>query len=157
MTDIFWLGRDFDETADTPINFIETRLHDFSPFSAHEVELGGVVYKTAEHAYHALRTASPYRERAIEASSPMNAWRVAQEAKRAGALIEHDKDVLMEKIFRAKLAQHDDIREVLKCTGNRPLLKVFDADYYWGTGVDDSGENRMGKLWMKLRTELNNN
>jgi predicted NAD-dependent protein-ADP-ribosyltransferase YbiA (DUF1768 family) len=38
-----------------PINFIESRWQYFSPFSAHEVNLDGVVYKTAEHAYQALR------------------------------------------------------------------------------------------------------
>ena len=154
MTDIFWLGRDFVDNADTPLNFIETRLHDLSPFSAHEVELDGVVYKTAEHAYHALRTQPPYATQAAQASSPLNAWRVAQEAKTAGAMAQYDKDELMERIFRAKLAQHEDVRRVLRLTGDRELHKVFDADSYWGTGADGTGENRMGKLWMKLRAEL---
>lgn len=31
-----------------PINFVETRWTYLSPFSAHEVEVEGVVYKTAE-------------------------------------------------------------------------------------------------------------
>jgi len=62
-----------------------------------------------------------------------------------------------EELFRAKLAQHPDIAAVLKESGNRDLLKVYDSDYYWGTGADGSGENRMGKLWVKLRTELQSN
>lgn len=60
----------------------------------------------------------------------------------------------MEKVFRAKLAQHKDVKEVLLATKDRELRKVYDTDYYWGTGADGSGENRMGKLWMKLRDEL---
>ena len=65
-----------------------------------------------------------------------------------------DKDELMEKIFRAKLTQHSDITDILKESGERELLKVYDTDYYWGTGADGSGKNKMGKLWMKLRNEL---
>jgi predicted NAD-dependent protein-ADP-ribosyltransferase YbiA (DUF1768 family) len=34
------------------------------------------------------------------------------------------------------------------------LLKVYDTDYDWGTGTDGTGQNNMGKLWMKLRDEL---
>jgi len=60
----------------------------------------------------------------------------------------------MEELFRAKLEQHPDIPVILKESGNRELLKVYDTDYYWGTGKDDSGENKMSKLWMKLRDEL---
>ena len=66
----------------------------------------------------------------------------------------YDKDFLMEKIFRAKLEQHPDVERVLKLTKSRELLKVFPTDYYWGTGADNSGQNKMGKLWMKLRDEL---
>jgi len=155
MQENFYLGSDFDVTSDQPINFIETRIHDLSPFSAHEVEIEGVVYKTAEHAYHVLRMVPEVRSAIAAATSPLNAWRAAQEAKDQGQLLpDHDKDALMEKIFRAKLEQHDDVRRVLKLTKDRELLKVFNLDYYWGTGADGSGENKMGKLWMKLRDEL---
>lgn len=154
MSDNFWLGLDFDENSPEPINFIETRLHDLSPFSAHEVELDGVVYKTAEHAYHCLRVIPEARGRIVATRSPLDAWREAQLCKTRGELIDHDKDVLMEKIFRAKLNQHDDVQKILLINGKRELFKVFDKDYYWGTGSDGTGENKMGKLWMKLRCEL---
>jgi hypothetical protein len=60
----------------------------------------------------------------------------------------------MEQIFRAKVAQHPDIKEILLESEDRELLKEYPTDYYWGTGADGSGQNRMGKLWMKLRDEL---
>lgn len=154
MSDNFWLGLDFDQNSPEPINFIETRLHDLSPFSAHQVELDGVVYKTAERAYHCLRVVPDARGKIAITRSPLDAWREAQVCKKQNQLIEHDKDALMEKIFRAKLEQHEDVRRVLRLTGERVLLKVFDKDYYWGTGADGTGENNMGKLWMKLRAEL---
>lgn len=65
-----------------------------------------------------------------------------------------DKDRLMEKIFRAKLDQHPDIKEILIESKDREMLKMYDTDYYWGTGADGTGKNKMGKLWMKLRDEL---
>jgi ribA/ribD-fused uncharacterized protein len=138
-----------------PINFVEDRWHYLSPFSAHEIEIDGVVYKTAEHAYQSLRMVLEAREQIMQARSPMEAWRHAQVAKEKGNVDSLcNKDQLMEKIFRAKLTQHDDIREILLESGDRELLKVYPADYYWGTGADGTGENKMGKLWMKLRDEL---
>ncbi|MBL4644623.1 MAG: NADAR family protein [Candidatus Pacebacteria bacterium] len=60
----------------------------------------------------------------------------------------------MEELFRTKIKQHPDIVVVLKESGERELQKIYDTDYYWGTGHDGSGKNKMGKLWMKLRDEL---
>ncbi len=159
MTNIdhLFFGLDWDPGSTEPINFIETRLHDLAPFSAHEVEIDGVVYKTAEHAYQALRVAPEARPAVTAARSPMDAWREGQKCKAAGAVIDYNKYELMERIFRAKLTQHDDVKQVLFATGNRELLKVYDTDYDWGTGADMTGENNMGKLWMKLRTELQQN
>ncbi len=155
MTDSFFLGLDFNPDSSEPINFLETRIHDLSPFSAHEIELDGVVYKTAEHAYQALRVVPEARAEIMAATSPLNAWRIGQVCKEKNLLVSNfDKDGLMEEIFRAKLEQHPDIARVLVATKERELIKVFDTDYYWGTGPDGSGENKMGKLWMKLRAEI---
>jgi len=137
------------------INFIENRWHYLSPFSAHEVTIDGVTYKTAEHAYQALRMLPEVQSSVAESPSPLDAWRIAQRYKDEGKLNpSKDKDELMEKVFRAKLEQHSDIKEILLESGDRELLKVYDTDYYWGIGADGSGENKMGKLWMKLRDEL---
>lgn len=140
-----------------PINFVETKWTYLSPFSAHEVMIDGVVYKTAEHAYQSLRMKPEARVEIINSSSPLEAWRRAQTAKENNQIDESvDKLELMEKIFRAKLLQHSDVREILESTGTKELLKVYDTDYYWGTGADGTGENQMGKLWMNLRAELVN-
>jgi ribA/ribD-fused uncharacterized protein len=156
-TDHLFFGIDFNPDSSEPINFIETKFMDLSAFSAHEVEVDGIVFKTVEHGYHALRI-KPGKERdaIMEARSPMDAWREGQKYKNnPELLVEHyDKFAIMELLCRAKLAQHTDVREVLLATRDRELLKVYDTDYYWGTGVDGTGENKMGKLWMKLRAEL---
>lgn len=140
-----------------PINFIETPFHCLSPFSAHRIEIWGEVFATLEHAYQASRIQPGMeRERIKNASSPMDAWREGQKYKNDPNLQVpgFDKEVVMEALFRAKMAQHPDVVEALKASGDRELLKVHELDYYWGTGKDGSGQNKMGKLWMRLRTEL---
>lgn len=154
-TDHLWFGLEHDPESNEPINFVETRWHDLSPFSAHEVEIDGVVYKTAEHAYQALRVRPEERAAILAARSPMEAWRASQVVKAKGQLLpEHDKYAIMERVCRAKLAQHADVEAVLRASGTCELMKVYDTDYYWGTGVDGSGENMLGKIWMMVRDEL---
>lgn len=131
---------------------------DLSPFSAHRIRIWGEVFPTLEHAYQASRIKpGPERDAIKSASSPMDAWREGQKHKNNPDLqvSNFDKDAVVEELFRAKLSQHPDISAVLKESGDKELLKVYDTDYYWGTGADGSGENRMGKIWMKIRDELN--
>lgn len=156
-TDHLFFGIDYEKNSQEPINFIENVFMYLSPFSAHEIEVDGVTYKTLEHAYHALRI-KPGEERnsIMKQPSAKDAWREGQKYKNNPDLLvdNYDKYALMVKLSRAKLEQHSDIREILIETGNRELLKVYDTDYYWGTGVDGSGENMLGKIWMDLRKEL---
>ena len=39
-------------------------------------------------------------------------------------------------------------------TGDRKLVEHMNWDSYWGDGGDGSGQNKLGKLLMKLREEL---
>lgn len=156
-TDHLFLGIDYDPDSIEPINFLENRFMDLSPFSAHRIEIWGESFPTFEHAYQASRIKpGPERDAIKNAASPMDAWREGQKHKNNPDLQvqDFDKDAVVEELFRAKLTQHPDIRAVLNASGDRELQKVYDTDYYWGTGADMSGENRMGKLWMKLRDEL---
>ncbi len=156
-TDHLFFGLDYDPNSKEPINFIETKFCDLSPFSAHEVEVDGIVFKTVEHGYHALRIKpGAERDAIMMQRSPMDAWREGQKYKDNHALLidGYNKYAIMEKLCRAKLTQHTDVKNVLLETRDRELLKVYDTDYYWGTGLDATGENQLGKLWMKIREEL---
>ncbi len=140
-----------------PINFVENIFAYLSPFSAHRIEIWGEIFPTVEHGYQASRFKSGQeRDEIKNASSPKEAWRLAQKYKKDKELLigNFDKDKIMEELFRAKLSQHSDIVEILKSSQGHELQKVIDTDDYWGTGADGTGENRMGKLWMKLRDEL---
>ncbi len=39
-------------------------------------------------------------------------------------------------------------------TGDKILIEHTENDSYWGDGRNGQGKNRLGKLLMKLRTEL---
>ncbi len=156
-TDHLFFGLHFDPKDTSPINFIETRFQDLSPFSAHEIVVDHIVCKTVEHGYQGLRIQpGPERDEILASRSPMDAWRAGQKYKNQPELLVegYNKFKLMERLCCEKLKQHPDVRAVLMATGNRQLLKVYDSDYYWGTGVDGTGENQLGKIWMKLRDEL---
>ena len=61
----------------------------------------------------------------------------------------------MEEILRAKTEQHEDVRDVLKKTGKRTIIENSPVDSFWGIGHDGKGQNVVGKIWMKIRDELN--
>lgn len=139
----------------TPIDFIETPFHALSPLSPHQIEIWGERFATLEHAYQASRIKPGLeRDAIVAARSPMDAWREGQKHKKNATLAvkPFDKVAIMEELFRAKLAQHADVREVLQASGNRELRKNA-PDAFWGIGDDGKGQNVMGKMWMRLREE----
>ncbi|MCL2468122.1 MAG: NADAR family protein [Micrococcales bacterium] len=64
------------------------------------------------------------------------------------------KDDVMLTAVRAKVAQHADVREALVSTGDALIVEHTANDDYWGDGGDGSGKNRLGKIWMKVRSEM---
>lgn len=137
-----------------PINIVEDIWTYLSPFSAHQIEIWGEIFPTVEHAYQWAKFVEKEIQAEIKNSkSPLDAWRVANKYK-SKTKINFDKDGVMEELFRTKLVQHEDVHEVLKLSGDRGIIKIFATDYYWGTGADGSGQNKMGKLWMNIRSDL---
>ena len=153
------LNKTLDNLFNQPVNIIEEPWHYLSPFSAHEINIWGEVFKTHEHAYQASRLQpGAERDSVKNAKSPLQAWLLAQEYKaNKDVFIDHSREKLeeiTEELFRAKAQQHEDVQEILKRLKGRGILKVFGSDANWGTGRDASGKNFMGKLWMKIAEEL---
>lgn len=69
---------------------------------------------------------------------------------------DRNKYAIMENGLRAKFRQNHDAAEMLKATGNALLIKSCEVCYKCGFGLG-SGENRMGKILMKIREELLDN
>lgn len=138
------------------ILFYEQWYDVFSNFSALAVEFEGALYPTAEHAYQAAKCTDPAGKQAIlRAKSPAEAKDIANLAYQAAKHPQWDqiKVGVLENILRAKLAQHDTVRQALMRSGKEDIGEASPDDMFWGYG-DGQGQNQLGKLWMKLRSEL---
>ena len=56
--------------------------------------------------------------------------------------------------LRAKFAKHEKVREALLATAPRPIAEASPSDHFWGSGVDGSGCNHLGRLLAEVRAEL---
>ncbi len=137
--------------------FYEGNYYYLSNYAACFVECFGKSWPTAEHAYQAQKFP---RNKSIQfrirrAGSPHAAKQLARMYDRFKDPCWADKKLAcMETVLRAKLAQHTFIREGLLSTGNSDIVENSPCDTFWGSGSDWKGQNHLGKIWMKLRSEL---
>jgi ribA/ribD-fused uncharacterized protein len=139
-----------------PIKFYTPKFYVFNNFSAHAIEFRGKLYPTCEHAYQAAKcTDQQGREVIRNARSPLEAKRLANDTYKAARDPDwgSKKVAVVEEILRAKLAQHQEAQEALRKSGDEEIVEDSPTDYFWGEGADGSGQNMLGKLWMKLRDE----
>ncbi|MGB4834027.1 MAG: histidine phosphatase family protein [Candidatus Moraniibacteriota bacterium] len=118
------------------------------------------VWPTAEHAYQAAKYFETDKERseAIRNASSPDAAKVLSKAGKDHRDPEWPtkKLAVMEEILRAKLERYPGIQRLLLSWGERELVEDSPEDGFWGRGPDGRGENHLGRLWMKLRSELIN-
>ena len=117
-------------------------------------------YPTIEHAYQAAKTTNA-AERA-----KIRSVKTPGEAKRLGRRVQLRpdwtgiKDLVMETLLRRKFKNYPLLYEALLATGDTKLVETNHwHDNYWGMCEcphcqEVEGENRLGKLLMKLREEL---
>ena len=139
-----------------PILFYEDDYYLLSNFSAHQVKYQGQIYPTVEHAYQAQKlTEEVLKKEVRQAASPALAKETAYRYKGKWRSDWHEVKVeVMKAIVRAKLEQHEEVKQALKKTGTAEIKENSPVDYFWGIGRDGSGKNEMGKIWMKLRDEI---
>ncbi len=133
----------------------------FSPYTAHAIEIDGVVYPSVEHAYQCQRyTDEAIREEIRSARSPVLAWQLSSKYKHLQKLEFKDPDhklSVMEMLMRMKVAQHADVCTALLDTGDARIVKHITTyppgDGFWDDGEDGKGLDHMGRLWMKIRDD----
>jgi ribA/ribD-fused uncharacterized protein len=125
-----------------------------SNFSPHAIDLDGRRWPTVEHYFQAMKSEDPKRQQWIRGSTdPAQAKR---RGRRRGLREDwHDvRDDVMRRAVAAKFDQHSDLAEKLIATGDALLIEDAPRDYYWGCGVDGSGENMLGQVLMEVRERL---
>lgn len=137
------------------IFFYEREFYPLSNFSSFTVEWEGDLWMTAEHVYQASKFTDPLITHQIkEAKSAHDAFKIARanEDKVRPEWLDIRVGV-MEKIIRAKFEQHPYVQKKLRETGDKEIIEDSWRDPFWGWGPNKDGENRLGKIWMKLREE----
>lgn len=138
-----------------------------SNFSHSPIVEGETVYPTAEHLYQARKCEQAQDDdrlrRVIEAVSPLEAKKVADEIKETPEWRGY-KDGIMTDVINMKFEQNRELAQKLMDTG---IMQLNEATHnmHFGIGVtinnraikDKSyrGENRLGKILMDKRDELN--
>lgn len=138
------------------IPYYESSNFCFSNFSAHTVKYNGVTYPTAEHAYHAQKFfRKNLCDKIKQCGSPLEAWELARKFKPQRRIDWDDIKVeILTDIIRAKVDQHKEIKTSLLATGNREIIEINENDDFWGSGPDGNGQNNTGKIYMRIRSEL---
>jgi N-glycosidase YbiA len=131
----------------------------FSNFSAHGFELDSKYWKTAEHYFQAQKFAGTKFEEQVRLAH--NAKQAAELGRRRRDFPLRDdwesvKDEVMRQAVQRKFETHADIRAILLNTGDADLVENAPGDYYWGSGKDGTGSNKLGHILMDVRTVLRN-
>ena len=141
-------------------------------------------FRTAEALFQACRFDDPQIIKMIhEAKSPMSAKMIAKANAREMAIVPRSpRDVeIMETVVLAKLNCHPDLKQQLLATGDQLIIEDVtsrpnESGLFWGAaqvsdetaadmerlgirivredGKNWHGENVLGKIWMKIRKEL---
>lgn len=132
-----------------------------SNFYVASVRLFSIEFPTIEHAFQAAKTEDVKERLKIkDAKTP-------GEAKRMGRAVtlrkdwEEIKNSIMEELVHQKFSSNLALKAALLATGDADLIEGNTwKDRTWGMTKDESGkwvgENRLGKILMKVRAALKN-
>jgi len=147
------------ETPDTPTIYFyaQTDLYsEFSNFAPYGIAINDVWWRTVEHYFQAQKFHSQdYRERIRRSNKP-------KDAKALGMTREFPlrddwenvKDQIMLNAVTVKFRTHEVPRNLLLSTGKANIVENAPMDAYWGCGPDGAGLNKLGRILMQVRAEI---
>jgi len=143
---------------------------EFTRFYESVFTIEDVPFKTAEHAYQAMKAKMFGDEESYQKILKAKSGQSAKSfGKKVAGYVEaawgEKKEQVMRDILRAKFTQNPTIHQVLLDSGDKLLAEANPRDKYWGIGTSSGtsiaknpakwkGENKLGKLLMALREEL---
>jgi hypothetical protein len=130
---------------------------ELSNFYPAAITVDGKKYPTTEHYFQAMKfPAGCHQDTIRHASTPSKAKKLG--GSRAVA-IRSDWEAVKEDVMYiacyAKFTQHRKLGALLLQTGDAILVEHTHRDYEWGDGGDGSGQNKLGKVLMRVRDTLN--
>lgn len=137
--------------ADKPCSFL-------SNFYFHPIKVKNRVYKSAEHFFQTTKCQTRADlQRIMDSETPKKAKIIGQYIRKHPEW-EKNQTYLMELVLRCKFKK-PSLKKKLKKTGNSKLVSLnYWHDTFWGHCVcskhNKCGENKFGKLLMKIRSEL---
>ena len=144
--------------TDKAVYFYTPTFYAFDNFSAFAIQLWGQMFPTAEHAYQWKKfnfSNSATAGLILEARSARDTKVISNaHADEVSPEWNDVKLIFMEEILSAKISQHGKVSALLAETKSKDIIENSPTDLYWGIGADGTGQNQLGKLWMKLRDEL---
>jgi len=140
----------------------------FSNFSPHPIHLDDQDWSTVEHYYQSQKFVGTEEEDLIRvirvAKTPEEAAALGRDRQarcqgtyRTSKLRldwEQVKPQIMRKAVLTKFLTHLDIQAVLLSTADELIVEDSPTDYYWGCGLEKTGENQLGKILMSVRQEI---
>ena len=135
------------------INKFRGKYQFLSNFYETPVTWNGLTYLNNEAAFQSAKTFSD-RE-CFTNLDPSSAKKLGRKVQLRSDW-ENVKDDVMYEICKAKFSQNTELKKRLLSTGNEHLEEGNTwGDKIWGT-VNGIGENRLGKILMRIREELRN-
>ena len=125
-------------------------------YSNHGFYKNGIYYKTVEHYYQSEKFDNKeITENRINATTPKEASNIGRDRNniRKPNFKQIKDDVMYEGVLE-KFRQNKDIQEKLLETGNEEIREMTIDEYYWGVGKDQSGENHIGRILMRVRDKI---
>jgi len=139
------------------IDFFSGNYEFLSNFYICNIYYKGHKYISVEHAFQAAKVKDENNRLFIASASTPGL------AKRRGRTVriredwEFIKDQVMYDLVLNKFKNNSDLKEQLLATGSEELVEGnFWGDSYWGVDKVRGGQNKLGKILMRVRKELQN-
>jgi N-glycosidase YbiA len=129
---------------------------EFSNFALFGIEMDGKWWPTVEHYFQAQKFLdADYQEKIRKTHAAKEAANLGRSRKLP---IRGDWEFVKEQImFDAvlkKFSKHEKLKHLLLETADNEIIENSPNDHFWGGGQDGAGQNKLGKILMRVRDQL---
>lgn len=121
------------------------------------VKYRGKQFRSSEEAYQFTKVKAPALAEWLISAPDQKYVALAGHAIFKKDCIEHWDSLklkVMEGVVNCKFRQNEDLKKELLSTGKCLIVEAAFTDSFWGCGPDMKGENNLGKILMKIRSEI---